>query len=141
MRKTEDIGMLLKQINDTLATEANNELRSNGMTISQIRFIGYMYESGQERTAMKELEKQFQVSQPTVAGIVSRMEKKGLVTILQNPDDARAKDVALTDLGRNVYEAGGKHKEKMEKSLVSGLNGKEIADLKRMLKIILASLK
>jgi DNA-binding MarR family transcriptional regulator len=141
MKRTEDIGMLLKQINDTLAAEANNELRSNGMTISQIRFIGYMYESGEERTAMKELEKQFQVSQPTVAGIVSRMEKKGLVRILQNPEDARAKDVTLTALGKSVYEAGGKHKEKMEKSLVSGLSGQEIRELKRMLKIILASLK
>lgn len=87
MKNTEYIGMLLKQINDNLGKRANNELRKSGLTISQIRYLGFMYENGKERTPFKLLEKEFDVAQPTVAGIMRRLEKKGLVGTLPNEEE------------------------------------------------------
>ena len=141
MENSEDIGILFKQINDNLGRRANNELRKSGLTISQIRYLGFMYENGKERTPFKLLEKEFDVAQPTVAGIMRRLEKKGLVRTLPNEEDSRAKDASLTTSGKRVFENGKKHKKEMESLLTSGLSPQECKELRRMLMILLDSVR
>jgi len=141
MKKTEDIGILLKQINDALGKDANNKLKKDNLTISQIRFLSYMMESGKERVSLKELEKVFQVSQPTVAGIIKRMKEKGLVKTVQNQEDTRAKDVILSSAGRKMMEEGKRGRDRMEEVLLSGLKPAEQKELRRMLEIVRDSLK
>jgi len=141
MRESEDIGIMLKQINDILGKNANNELRRSNVTISQIRFLSYLLESGKDRVSLKELEKEFQVSQPTVVGIVKRMKDKGLVKTVQSEEDGRAKDVMLSPAGAKILEEGENRKERMEAILLGGLKMKERRELRRMLSTILDSLK
>lgn len=141
MNNTEDIGMLLKQINDNLGKRANNELRKSNLTISQIRYLGFMYESGRERTPFKLLEKEFDVAQPTVAGIMRRLEKKGLVSTLSNAEDSRAKDASLTPAGKRIFENGKKHKKEMESLLTAGFSPQECKELRRMLIILRDSVR
>ena len=50
---------------------------------------------------MKELERVFHVSQPTIVGIVSRLEKNKLVESFGLADDKRIKIVRLTRHGKN----------------------------------------
>ena len=45
------------------------------------------------------------VAQPTMTGIVRRLEQDGLVRRTADPDDARAVRVALTDAGRDELAA------------------------------------
>lgn len=141
MKNGEDIGILFKQINVALGKNANNELRKSNLTISQIRFLSYILESGKERVSLKELEKEFQVSQPTVVGIVKRMKEKDLVKILQNDEDGRAKDVMLSQQGKQILEQGEIGKKRMEEVLLSGLSTAERKELRRMLGIVLDSLQ
>ncbi len=141
MENSEDIGILFKQINDNLGRRANNELRKSGLTISQIRYLGFMYENGKERTPFKLLEKEFDVAQPTVAGIMRRLEKKGLVRTLPNEEDSRAKDASLTPSGRRIFENGKKHKKEMESLLTAGLSPQECKELRRMLVILRDSVR
>ena len=44
MKKEKDCGILLKQICDKLETSANNELKNSGLTLSQVRYLKYLYE-------------------------------------------------------------------------------------------------
>lgn len=141
MEHTEDIGILLKQINDNLGRRANNELRNSDLTISQIRFLGFMCENGKERTPFKVLEKEFGVAQSTVAGIMRRLEKKGLVTTMPNEEDGRAKDALLTPSGKKIFENGKKHKMATESILTANLSAEECKELRRMLTILLDSVR
>ena len=47
----------------------------------------------------------FQVSKGAVTNTLKRLEDRGLVAIVPDPDDGRAKNVTLTDTGREAYDS------------------------------------
>lgn len=44
-----------------------------------------------------------QVTRPTMTSTLARMERSGLVTIVADPTDGRAKLVSVTVIGRSIY--------------------------------------
>ena len=91
---------MFKQIKESTEKYGNNNLKSTGLTLSQGSILLYMSE--REQTSMKELERVFHVSQPTIVGIVSRLEKNKLVESFGLADDKRIKIVRLTQSGKNL---------------------------------------
>ncbi len=93
---------LLKIISEKLETRANKLLKEYGITFSQIRVIILMYHSEKEYYSMKELEKEFCVSQQTMYGIIKRLEKKGLITDFISEPTSKTKNVCLTKEGERL---------------------------------------
>lgn len=118
-------GALLKQINDILEKNANNALREQNLTISQSGVLLLLDEKEDKTATFKELEKSFGVSQPTMVGILSRLEQKGLVEILTDPDDKRIRIAHLTHTGTDKCREGHKHMEAAEELLLAALTDQE----------------
>ena len=104
-----DVGYLIKRINDKLAVRADAELKQYHLTMSQGRVFLYLSSRGGQAT-QKEIETFLGVAHPTVVGLVSRMEKSGYVTCWPC-EDGRNKYVKLTqaeaidkDMQRNQLE-------------------------------------
>ena len=93
---------ILKMINDNVEKITNKQLKEYGITFSQIRIIFVLYRSEKGVYSLKELEKIFDVSQQTMAGIVKRLEVKKLIESLGDSEDKRIKRVQLTDSGREL---------------------------------------
>ena len=74
-----DVGYLIKRINDKLAVRADAELKQYHLTMSQGRVFLYLSSRGGQAT-QKEIETFLGVAHPTVVGLVSRMEQSGYVT-------------------------------------------------------------
>lgn len=74
---------------------------------------------------LKELERSIHVAQSTTAGIVSRLEKKGLVSYGGLPDDLRVKTAELTERGKEYCRMAEKDMEQAENQLLSGLTDTE----------------
>ncbi len=70
---------LIKQIHDGLEKQANNSLRSQDLTMSQVGVLIELRFSLEKQMTLKELERRLHVAQPTAAGIVARLEQKGFV--------------------------------------------------------------
>lgn len=102
-----DCGLLIKNIDLCLAKKANNSLIDDDITLSQLRFLSYLYEKDGYTASLKEMERFYDVSQPTVAGMMKRLERKGLVSTSPDPRDRRAKNATLTARGKNLL----KHQE------------------------------
>ena len=68
------IGCLLKMITDKIKMRADADLAQQGLTLTQSRVLGYLDRSGGQAT-QKEIEGFLQVSHPTVAGVIGRMEQ------------------------------------------------------------------
>ena len=99
----EDIGLKLKRLHDEMHKQANNRLQKKGMTFSQLHVLIYLYRDAEDKTApLKQLEKRFEVAQATMAGIVSRLENKGLVCSFSDENDKRIKKVMITDTGEEL---------------------------------------
>lgn len=134
MNRIIECGMLIKQISDSIAQMSNNELRKSGLTLSQLRYLEYLSESQNEPTPFKELEAHFMVSQPTVVGVIKRLERKGLVAVLQSKSGGNVKTAVLTEQGKALYNASQAHKSEVEKRLISPLDSNEQAQFEDMLR-------
>ena len=89
-----DVGYLIKRINDKLAVRADAELKQYHLTMSQGRVFLYLSSRGGQAT-QKEIETFLGVAHPTVVGLVSRREQSGYVTCWPC-EDGRNKYVKLT---------------------------------------------
>lgn len=89
-----DVGYLIKSINDKLKVRADAELKQYHLTMSQSRILVYLRSRGGQAT-QKEIETFLDVAHPTVVGLVSRMEQNGHVTCWPC-EDGRNKYVKLT---------------------------------------------
>lgn len=125
---------ILKMINDNVEKITNKQLKEYGITFSQIRIIFVLYRSEKGVYSLKELEKIFDVSQQTMAGIVKRLEVKKLIESLGDSEDKRIKRVQLTDSGRELEKVLLVKMDEVEEKLLSGISQSERKELMNILK-------
>ena len=133
--ESKDCGILLKQINDHIAQRANHALRENDLTLSQLRYLEYL--DGKADVPFKELERHFQVSKPTVAGILARLAGKGLIDTALVPG-SNAKTASLTGKGETELRRAVSERNKTEESLLSPLSPDERITFRMLLNKIAA---
>lgn len=141
MQRIFDCGFLIKQIHDCIARYADNDLRNSGLTLMQNRVILSLHMSSNNTKSLKELEKEFNVSQPTMAGIIRRLCNKGYVITFGDALDKRIKHVQLTSSGIDCYNDAQKHIDKMEAKLLSNLSEEEQIQLRQLLLKVLNTIK
>ena len=139
---TEDsCSLLIKQVHDAVEKRLNNSLRESGLTNVQLGTLLILSRTEGRILRMKELERILHVSQPTVAGIVERLEEKGLVRSVQCPRDRRSKQVEIT--------AQGDEKARHEHGVLTGTNHRmfqgitkeQQEEMIRLLRIMLDNLR
>jgi len=127
-----DIGALIKQINDRLQAELDAALKDGGITASQLRVLVILNESDKTVT-QKDIETILGVSHPTVTGLVSRLENNGFVETYFDPLDKRNKIVRLTNKSRELSQRVQFSPEIMEKRLSSNITPHEKETLIKLL--------
>ena len=91
-----EIGINLKKINNILEQNVNKKLEVLGITNSQLYILTYLIENRDMDIYQKTLEDKFKLSNPTVTGILNRLEEKNLVYRYTNSMDARYKIIKTT---------------------------------------------
>ena len=148
METTEEYNLnvieLLKRINDTIEKNANSNLLSNNITLSQLKMLFMILESecSPEKSFMplKELERRSGVAQSTAAGIIQRLEKKGLVESVVNTSDKRVKILKTTQTGRSICTKAVKSMDEVVRSSLEEFIDDEKNELERLLKKLLKNL-
>ena len=118
-------GFYIKRIDNALEKEANNNLQQLNLTMQQNRVLIHLAHAENNTLSLKALEEHFGAAQSTVAGLVSRLEKKGLVTALSDPADKRVKLVQLTDEGARLHAIGHQNIIDSEERLTALLSPEE----------------
>ncbi len=127
MVECEMYGVFIKQIHDELEKQTNNQLRSADLTMAQVGTLVILNRSPEGRMPLKELEKRLHVAQSTALGIVSRLERKGLVECFGDPADRRIKMVQITANGTNCCCRAVRYVRTAEEQLLAGLTDEERA--------------
>lgn len=128
---------LLKQLSEALEAEANNGLRQYGVTLSQARLLIELDHVEGGALTFSQLRDILGVRQPTVWGIVSRLQDKGLVSLEQSGAGSRAKTVHIEPAGRDVCRASGADMDIHERRLTACLSGGEVELLESLLQRML----
>ena len=106
-------------------------LRSMNIYVGQDIFLLTLQAHGS--LTQKELKEKLMIEFATINKIVTRSEKRGLVTKTKNPDDMRASMVKLTQLGEEVTVKIKACWKKLEDDFFSVLNEEEKTQLQKLL--------
>ncbi len=125
MERNYECGKLIKQIHDELEKQANNQLSSQNLTLTQMRVLMELEAIPERQLPLKELESLLHVAQSTAAGIVVRLEQKGYIESFADVSDRRVKRVAITSSGMQCCQNARSHIHNMEEQLLSELTETE----------------
>lgn len=126
-----DVGYLIKRINDKLTARADAELKQFNLTMSQCRVFLYLSSRGGQAT-QKEIETFLDVAHPTVVGLVSRMELNGYV-ICWPCEDGRNKYVKLTPQAEAIDKDMQRNQLENEEMLLAPLSPEDRERLRDLL--------
>lgn len=136
-----DCGKLIKQIHDEIKKNANNALRAQDMTLSQLDALTELERAPEKQRSLKELEQQLHIAQSTTVGIITRLEQKGLVEGVGDPSDRRIKLVRITPAGMERILTAEQGRAAAGEQLLSGLTETEREIFFALLKKVRGSLK
>lgn len=126
-------GELIKRLNDTIKKEANKDLQKHGVTVVQMKVLIKLDHAEENTMPLKELERYFDVSQATMAGVIVRLERAGLVEARVSERDRRVKLVRLSEAGRSLCMSARSNMIKNEEKLFSCLTQEEHTQLRALL--------
>lgn len=138
-----DIGLLLKCINNKIICSLNKELEVFDITLMQAEVLGYMYTHHKEQDIFqKQIEEFFNSSNPTITGILKRLEAKNLIERRPSATDGRYKKLTLTDKGvRLINQLAELGPKRLEVKITKKLSGEEKDELERLLTLVLEGLE
>ena len=94
------------------------------LTPVQSRVVGYLAHRSEPPCA-KDVEEEFQLSHPTVSGILSRLEKKAFVEFRPDPADRRCKRIYVLEKGWEHIEQIHRIINENEDRIVDGFTEEE----------------
>ena len=131
----EHVGLLIKFINGRVVTKINKNLVEFNLTGVQHEILCFIDRNEHEGDVFqKDIEKCLKLTNPTVTGIVKRLEEKEMIVRCPSSDDARYKCLHVTEKGKEVicksFNFGSNN---IEKKLVKGMSHDEVKMLKHLL--------
>lgn len=131
----EHVGLLIKFINGRVVTKINKNLVEFNLTGVQHEILCFIDRNEHEGDVFqKDIEKCLKLTNPTVTGIVKRLEEKEMIVRCPSSNDARYKCLHVTEKGKEVicksFNFGSNN---IEKKLVKGMSHEEVKMLKHLL--------
>lgn len=137
MRERKTIGFLFKQINTVYEKEFNRRLKSLGITASQCEVLDFLFRSGKEEVTQRDVERALNLKNPTVTGLLKRLDEKGFILSVPNARDRRCKNIYLTEKAYDIQRRMEMDRKKIDRMLTLGMTKKEVEALERMLQKVL----
>lgn len=128
-----EIARRIKIISNTFARNGNCALEEHNLTYAQRGIMLYLAECGHKVVHQKEIEEMFRLTNPTVTGILNRLEEKGLISRRIDAKDRRCRAVGLTPKGEEVLKSMGDALHHTEEQLFGCLDDGEEAKLLELL--------
>jgi DNA-binding MarR family transcriptional regulator len=112
-----------------------------GLSVPEGDILFTLRRSGEPRLSPSQLSQWLFVTSGTMTGRLDRLERRGLIRRLPNPDDRRGMDVELTPEGRKLADELVTTHVANEERLMSGLTRDERRTLERIMRKLLAHLE
>ncbi len=129
---------LLHRAQQAAVNYSASELATKGLTIRQFAVLAALHdEDGQSQSSLVDVTG---IDRSTLADMVSRMEKGGLVKRVVSKTDARAKAVSLTKSGEKAYQDTAPIVAEADGDLLTGLRSSRRESLIKALNVVAGEL-
>ncbi len=137
MRERKTIGFMIRQINNIYEKEFNRMLKNIGITSSQCEVLDYLFQTSEEEITQRDIERQLCLKNPTVTGLLKRLEEKGFIFSVPSPSDKRCKNIYLTEKAYDIQRKMEASRKKSDKMLILGMSKREVEAFERTLEKVL----
>ena len=131
--RTQPIGFKIKQINNVFEKDLNEKLKTIGITSSQCAVLDFLFHTSIDEVSQRDVEKHLSLKNPTVTGILKRLDEKGFILCVQSNTDKRKNIIYLTEKAYDIQRRMEADRKKMDGILTRGMTKKEIESLNRYL--------
>ena len=97
----------IRRVDNLIFRKINQFARANGVeqaTPMHGWIIEYLYRHREEQVFQRDIEREFSITRSTVTNILQLMERKGYIERRSVPQDARLKQLVLTEEGIRFHE-------------------------------------
>ncbi|MGW6422200.1 MarR family winged helix-turn-helix transcriptional regulator [Nocardia sp. NPDC055053] len=128
---TPSLAQLINRAARAFARDADNALKPLGLRYAQVPVLALLHE-GPELT-QKELAEATGIEQPSMAQLLTRMDRDGLIRRTPHPRDARSQAIALAPGTDAQLAEAGESLTALNARAVAGFTPEEVATLKHLL--------
>lgn len=136
-KRTQPLGFLVKQINNVFEKDLNKRLKRIGITSSQCAVLDFLFHTSLEEVSQRDVERHLSLKNPTVTGLLKRLDEKGYILCVPNASDKRRKNIYLTEKAYDIQKRMEADRRKMDRQMTRGMTKKEIAAVSRELEKML----
>ena len=130
----QSIGRLISVTSRKLQPLLEQRVTDQGVSYGTFYFLRALWE--EDRLSQGELASRVRTSAPTTMAALHKLRRDRLVTIEDDPHDGRRLVVRLTPKGRRMESILLPRLERLNRTLLRGLSGREVTELRRMLRLI-----
>lgn len=140
MMATENsLGLLFKQIASAFENNLQREAARYDLTAAQASILIYLAKADHP-VNQRELEHHYHLSNPTVTGLMKRMEAKGFIRREISPEDNRSKHIILTPKATEISSEVRANLGKVEAEIVERIGVESCDQLRSLLKQVLQTM-
>ncbi len=136
-RRGQPIGFMIKQINNVYEKDLNERLRMIGITASQCAVLDFLFHTSKEEVSQRDVERALNLKNPTVTGLLKRLDEKGYILCVPNVNDKRKKNIYLTEKAYDIQRRMESDRRKLDRELTRGMTKREVAALRKNLEKLL----
>lgn len=137
LKRNKDIGYIFR-LNNALIKQKNRNMAEYGLTSIQADVLMFVLMSYQKREVNQlDVQAVFKLTNPTVSGIVDRLEEKGFIKRVRSEKDARFRSLVALPKGIALEETLRQRAAEAENFLVQKMTEAEQAEFERLLKVAL----
>ena len=135
-RKKGHLGFYFRSISNCIDKYFNNELKTLGLTKSQLDVLAFLSRHQDEPIIQRDIVNYFHISNPTVTGILNRLEQKGYIVRRQSEKDKRIHHIVCTFDAKKLQHLFCTTAQNMENLLTKDFSAEEKEQLRAMLERI-----
>jgi DNA-binding MarR family transcriptional regulator len=127
----EQVGERYLAVHRRMVRAVNGEMSGCGLTMARAKVLRSLHEQGPTRQSV--LAADFGMSPHSITDIVDGLERLGLAERRPDPDDRRAKLVAITDAGEASLDVANATRERLLTQIFGSLSQEDRVTLLRLL--------
>jgi DNA-binding MarR family transcriptional regulator len=130
----------IRKIVRSLNLESKKIQKEYGVSIPQLMCLDYLGEKEDLRSTQGEIARYLNLNSSTMSGIINRLELKGFVARLPNPNDRRTVYISLTSKGLKLLDASPQLLHHQLSKKLQKLPQDKIGEINESLHILVKSL-
>ena len=124
---------LISKVCQKLIINLQKAFSESGVEVTPIQVMLLFFLQKNDGSSLTQISQGLMLENPTVTGLIDRLEKLGYVKRSDHPDDRRVYLIYLTEKGRKVANKALPIIKKLNEQIKEGYSKSEIEDFKKVL--------